>query len=82
MNKQNAPYTPAAETPGEALDNLAQLLKVRNAGWDRTAVRDIIKVVYGSTENFARQHEAILRQMVKDKLDHKTRLNRAAGQVA
>lgn len=65
MSRKNAPYTPAAQTPGEALDNLDKLLAVRNAGWDRTAVRDIIAQCYGSTENFAKHHRAILVSMVK-----------------
>lgn len=63
MNKRPAPVTPAAETASQALANVEALLEARNAGWDRTAVRDIIHVCYGSTEEFVKQHMAKLSRM-------------------
>ena len=59
--KKPAPDTPPAETPEQALRNVEVLLATRNAGWDRIVVRDIIKVVYGSTEEFAKEHVPLLR---------------------
>lgn len=58
-----APPTPPAETALEALRNIEALLAVRNAGWDRIVVRDIIRVIYGSTEAFARGHLETLRRL-------------------
>jgi hypothetical protein len=74
MNRKIAPTTPPAETPAEALANLEVLLRVRNAGWDRIVVRDIIKVVYGSTEAFAKQHRETLAYMAKHGKTHRDRV--------
>jgi len=63
--KKPAPDTPPAQTAEQALSNLEALLEVRNAGWDRIAVRDIIHVVYGSTEVFAKAHITTLRNLAK-----------------
>ena len=63
--KKPAPDTPPAESPEQALKNLETLLKVRNAGWDRIAVRDIIHVVYGSTESFSKAHIETLKRMAR-----------------
>jgi hypothetical protein len=75
MNRKIAPRTPPAETPAQALANLEALLEVRNAGWDRIAVRDIIKVCYGSTEEFARQHQGTLAWMAKTGKTYRDRQN-------
>lgn len=64
-SKKAAPDTPPAATATAALANLEALLAVRSAGWDRLAVRDIIRVVYGSTEAFSKAHMETLRRMVK-----------------
>jgi hypothetical protein len=61
--KKPAPDTPPAQTALQAIDNLTVLLEIRNAGWDRIAVRDIIHVAYGSTEEFVKQHMPRLRHM-------------------
>jgi hypothetical protein len=66
MNKRPAPVTPAAETASQALANVDALLAARNAGWDRTAVRDIIHICYGSTEEFVKFHRSILRRMIME----------------
>ena len=65
MNRKIAPVTPPARNAVEALANIEALLKVRNAGWDRTAVRDVIAVCYGSTENFVKHHRTVLAWMAK-----------------
>ena len=61
--KKPAPDTPPATTAHDALRNVEALLTVRNAGWDRIVVRDIIRVVYGSTEEFSKAHIETLRRM-------------------
>lgn len=61
--KNPKPDTPPARTPKEALRNIELLMGARNAGWDRTAVRDIIAVMYGSTEEFVTQHRGRLEEM-------------------
>lgn len=65
MSRKIAPITPPAETAAEAFANVETLLASRHAGWDRTAVRDIIRVCYGSTENFAKHHLTLLLHMAK-----------------
>jgi hypothetical protein len=63
MNRKQAPYTPPAMTADQALSNIEQLLAIRNAGWDRTAVRDVIAICYGSTEAFIQAHVPQLKRL-------------------
>ena len=58
MGKQlkNEPATTATQ----ALDNIEALLAERGAGWDRIAVRDIIAICYGNTEEFVKRHKILL----------------------